>query len=176
MKRIARLIVVLIVSLTTLQLLAPAASAAVYARDGRTGKSYVYRGACSYMRTNLNGWLRTETAPPAIYARNRRSGYGNDSQLVRYRAFLVDAWTGDTISSTNYTSWARAYDNRPANFLGNTYFDAGWRGNYVIDYRIEWRRGDGTVAGWVAQRHNSYNAYYQNVGPYGPIATCYKYV
>jgi hypothetical protein len=92
---------------------------------------------------------------------------------VRYRAFLVNATTGATIDSTGYTSWVIARDNSPAQFSGYTVFDAGWRGNYVVDYRIEWWAG-GRVSGWTAQRINAYNAYYQNVGPYGPYSTCFK--
>ena len=174
MKTFARSIVVILVAVLALQVIAaPAAHAYVYSSGGAPGTSRVYRGACRFMRTNLNGWLRTVTDPPDIYARNYRYGYGNDSQYVRYRAFLVNAYTGATVDSTGYTAWTLARDNAPAQFTGYTVFDAYWRGNYVVDYRIEWWAGGG-VSGWAAQRIDSYNAYYQNVGPEGPYSTCFK--
>lgn len=151
--------------------------AAAYAAGGAIGPSSIGQGTCSYMRTNLNGWLQTETAPPAIYARNYTYGGGNDRQLVRYRAFLVNAYTGATVRATGYSGLAWAWDNRPAPFSGMTVLTGDWRGNYYVDYRIEWLDSTGTrVLGWAAHRFVSYRYFNQRIGPYGPIGSCAKII
>jgi hypothetical protein len=157
----------------TLILAAPS-HAVQYASGGQIGPSSVGQGACKYMRNTVNGWLQIETAPPTIYARNSWSGSGNDWQLVRYRAFLVNAYNGTVVASTGYSGNAWAGDNTPARFSGITTFSGDWRGNYRVEYRVEWLSSTGAVVGWAAHSFNSYRYFNQMIGPYGPISSCAK--
>ena len=105
--------------------------------------------------------------PPSIYARNYWAGAGNDAQPVRYRVFVVDVQTGQTIASSGYSGIATAYDNRPASFSGSSSWLLCNRGQYRVDYRIEWlRQGDNALLGWVADRVPTYMYIDQMVGSY----------
>jgi hypothetical protein len=50
-----------------------------------------------------------------------------------------------------------------------------WRGNYGVDIRVEWWNSKRMV-GWRTYRLSAFQYFDQyNVGPFGPLSSCYKY-
>lgn len=181
MNRTTRRLVATTAGLVTaaLALLTSPAHAYPYADSGSgtfIGRASTTTGSCKYMRTNVNGWMRTATSPPVVTGANPTYGAGNDWSWVRYRAFLVRLDTGATVTSTGWSGWLSVRDDQSATWSGTTLLDGtDWRGNYVVDYRIEWWNST-RILGWQAHRLTPY-VYYDGIssGSYGPISSCYKY-
>jgi hypothetical protein len=175
--RIIRLAAGLTAALSLTALAPTSADASVYAGQGTRGYHAIVRPTCRYFDT----WNQVDLSapPPQIYAANLRAGAGNDFQPVRYRVFLVDVGTNQTIASSNYSGIVTAGDNSPAVFSGAP---VTWRlsssgpgqQGYRVDYRIEWLRADNYgLSAWVADRATSYTYFIGQVGPYAPIDRCF---
>ncbi|MCW2637546.1 MAG: hypothetical protein JWQ99_3913 [Blastococcus sp.] len=172
-RRSALRLFVAFLSLAAVVGFASPAGATVIGSSGATGVSSVGQGACEYLPAWGN--LRVSEAPPTIYARNYRSGGGNDWQYVRYSIALIDAASGAVLQQTGYSGAAVAWDNAPARFSGQTSLLANWRGNYRMLVTIEWLDTTGrTVLGRAYQRVDSYRYWSNAVGPYGPFSSCAK--
>jgi hypothetical protein len=153
-----RLLVVIALVLASLLSTVSPASAAVYAGGGSFGASFAPTIDCRYKVWVTTGVLQMTIPAPTVYAHDYRAGAGNDGAYIRYAAYVVDARTGGTVYGTGWSGWAYAYDNRPAAFTGAATYNAAWRGNYVVDYRIEWWAPGGTTPlGWVAYRADRYS-------------------
>jgi hypothetical protein len=171
--RWVRRLVVPLVAVAALLGLAGPAGATLIASAGATGPSAVGRGSCEYLP--VWGSLRTNVAPPAIYARNYRAGGGNDWQYVRYSVSLIDAVSGAVVQQGGYSGTTVAWDNSPARFTGQTSFVANWRGNYRALFMIEWLDTTGrTILGRAYERVDSYTYYSNGAGPFSPGSTCAK--
>jgi hypothetical protein len=123
-------------------------------------------GASSLLHMNAPG--------PIVLAKNFHAGGGNDAAWVRFRTFLVDHRTGQTLARNGWSDWVYAYDNRPARWTGSQFFSADARGMYNVQYRIEfWNQT--SMVGWVADHSTTYN-YYDN-GNLGPIrmSACWRF-
>ena len=94
-------------------------------------------------------------ASPRAYAKNLHAGGGNDAAWVRFRVFVVNANTGATVTSSSYSSWARATDVSPATWSGGTVFSLTGGGSYRVETRVEWWSSTSQI-GWIADRTTSY--------------------
>jgi hypothetical protein len=167
MRRLVRLGVAVAITLISLVGLANPAAAAAYAKGGNVGVHYLSLTNCRWLIGDRV--LTMNVDPPTIYAFNYRAGGGNDTDYVRYQAYLVDYYTGRTLQSTGYSGWALAGDNAPARFAGGAVFRPADTGRYYVDYRIEWYYG----GAWVANRVDVMPYYDRNrVGPKGPFNNC----
>lgn len=158
-----------------LTLLPAPAEAARYAGGGYVGWHRTPDVDCRHKIWGSSSVLQMTAPPPTVYAYNARTGGGNDGAWVRYRIFLVDARTGQTLNSTGWSGFAWALDNRPAAWSGSAMFSPDARGQYVLDYRIEWWSGGAsTYHGWSAYRADRYPyTAYNNVAG-GVWTTCLK--
>jgi len=128
-------------------------------------------GYCTF----LNAWilLRLATHPPVVYAHDDHPGGGNDTALVRYRTYIVNAQTGETVAAHDFSEFATATDSVPASFATAQSLDQvpnrdfSWR----LDVRVEWWSA-GKMTGAVAHRIPSYYYYVGGAGPIGPIDSC----
>src|SRR5687768_5892508 len=105
---LVRLLVVTATALLSLLSLNGPAQAAIYAGGGNFG---AYQQADATCRSRIYGGTKIVdlTAPsPRVYAYNRYAGSGNDWAWIRYRAFVVDANTGATVTSSSYSAWSKA--------------------------------------------------------------------
>jgi hypothetical protein len=152
-----------------------AAEAYPYAASGAWGP-YVANSPvdCRHKVFGASSLLHMYAPAPAVFAKNRRAGGGNDAAWVRFRTFLVDYKTGQTLARNGWSAWVRAYDNRAARWNGSQFFSADARGMYRVDYRIEfWNQT--SMIGWVADRSTNY--YYYDNGNVGPIGmgACWRF-
>ena len=92
-------------------------AARIYSRQGVVGPEQAPRIQCR----NKPVWRAVQVVapPPVIYARDQRAGGANDAAIVRYRAFVVDFTTGQTVDTSSYSGFAAAWDNAPAQFTGD---------------------------------------------------------
>ena len=164
-----RLLVVTATALLSLLTLNGAADAAIYAAGGNWGP---YTQADATCRSRIYGTSKVVdlTVPaPRVYANNAHSGSGNDWAWVRIRAFVVNASTGATVTSSGYSSWSYATDTTPATWSGTTNFSLNGNGNYRVDHRIEYWNST-TQVGWAADRITRYrliNSYGAGIGTFG---------
>ena len=170
-RRLVRLVAGLTAALGAMAVLAPAADAAPYAAGGTRGTHTIVRPTCRYFPT----WNQVDltASTPNIYAANLLAG--NESQPVRYRVFVVDLRTGQTVQSSAYSGVAIAWDYSPAVFSGApaTFRLPAGQNQYRIDYRIEWLRSDNYgLSAWVADQATSYTYYIGQSYPYSPIDRC----
>ena len=129
---------------------------------------------CRHKVFGASSLLHMHAPAPVVYAKNIRAGGGNDAKWVRFRTFLVDHKTGQTLARNGWSDWVYAYDNRPARWNGTQFFSADARGMYNVEYRIEfWNQT--SMVGWVADHSTSYN-YFDN-GNVGPIrmSACWRF-
>lgn len=154
--------------LSLLSLNAPA-QAAIYAAGGNWGP---YTQADATCRSRIYGTSKVVdlTVPaPRVFAKNVYAGSGNDWAWVRIRAFVVDANTGATVTSSGYSAWSYATDTAPATWSGTTNFSLNGNGNYRVDHRIEYWNSTVQV-GWAADRINRFrliNSYGTSIGTFG---------
>jgi hypothetical protein len=175
LRRISTGVIGIALTLAATAVAAPTASATVGGSSGAPGPSQVSQGKCYYVRTNTTGSLRTVTAPPTVWARNVRTGWGNDTQRVRYAAFAVEVGTGRYLDQTGYSGMVWAGDSTPATWTGSTTLNVSDRTkNFMVVYLIEWIDNYGRIVGSVAQIVDSYLYYHQNIGPYNAMVSCLK--
>jgi len=164
-----RLIVVTATALLSLVSLNAPAQAAIYAAGGTWGP---YTQADATCRSKIYGTSKVvdmSVPAPRVYARNVRTGAGNDWAWVRIRAFVVNASTGAVVTSSGYSSWSYATDAAPATWSGTTNFSLNGNGNYRVDHRIEYWNSTVQV-GWAADRINRFrliNSYSTSIGTFG---------
>ncbi|GAA5019342.1 hypothetical protein GCM10023258_06890 [Terrabacter aeriphilus] len=151
------------------------ASAAIYDGRGTFGAYVAPQIDCRHKIWVATGVLQMTIPAPTVYAHNYRAGAGNDGAYIRYAAYVVDAWTGGVLYRTGWSGWSYAYDNRAAAFSGAATYSPDWRGNYVVDYRIEWWAPGGTAPlGWVAHRADRYPYADVYTIARGVFSSCYK--
>ena len=157
-------------ALVTCLAVAPA-HAYVLASAGKRGASRSSAARCEYRNTGLRGYLTLTAFPPVVRGANLRRGR-RDLTWVRYKAYWVDGYTGNTLVSSGWSSWRLASDRRRTTWGGSTYWSADWRGNYLLDIRVEWWKRSRRI-GWRAHRTGTYYYYDQyDRGPYGPFSSC----
>lgn len=147
---------------------AGAAQADVYAGRGWAGWNSVPNAPCQA----VSGGVRLTAQPPYVKSPDFNIGQV-DSTWARYKVYLVDAYTGATISSSNWSGWLLTYDNRVTTWTGSAAFTTGssW---YYLDYRIEWWIGN-NFYGWQANRVTSYYYYDLNGVLIRNLQQCYRY-
>ena len=163
---------------------AAAASATLLTTVGAApAQAYEYRSGGDTGHSNTSGtgkckqttWrtLVVSAEPPAVTGVDLLGG-AKDYTWVRYKAYLVNAYNGATVEQTGWSGWLQAADNQVATWSGISTLSGDLRGNYVMDYRIEWWNSTRQL-GWEAHRVGKYNFYNDyNVGPFGPFSSCYK--
>ena len=151
------------------------AQAAIYAGSGSFGYHAVPSIDCRHKTYGTTGVLEMTATPPTVYTANFRAGAGNDGSYVRYRVFLVDYNTKQTLQASGYSAFAWAKDNVPASWSGFTQFSPSWRGHYLIDYRIEWwNPGASQPYAWSAYRADQYKYVAANTVAGGVWSSCMK--
>jgi hypothetical protein len=110
---------------------------------------------------------------PIIYAIDYHPGPGNDAQWVAFRSRVVDYWSGLTVSKSNWSNWAVAYDNSPAVYSGHQSVQVqktSASSRYLLEIDIEWWQTPVPATGVI--RLNRYWAYVNLGGsPQGTVQT-----
>ncbi len=134
---------------------APAANAYEYATSGTPGPYTTSAVQCVSKRWGNTHNLVMTAQPPQVWARNSLEGYGNDASLVRYTAWVADQNTGAMVELLGTSDWTYATDQNPAAFPGQIITGQPNRGNYSLEYIIEWHSGTEKTAhvGW---HHTTY--------------------
>jgi hypothetical protein len=133
------------------------------------GQSTVFGAACKYNSAPYPGSLRISTRPPEVMGTTSRAG----AESVRYAAWLVDP-AGNTVAVSSWSGWLTAQDGAWATWSGETAFIADWRGNYRIDFRIEWWDQSRQLA-WQVRRITAYYYFDEwNTAWGGPFASCMR--
>jgi len=155
---------------------APALADHVIGTAGKTGVATTRQGTCHYLMFPSRGVLRVGIPAPRVSGANTRRRTRRELTYVRYRVYVTSAFTGDTLAASNWSGYIRVRQWQMRTWSGlPTTFDMGWSGNYGADIRIEWWNSTRRV-GWRAYRTKAFTFYDQyNVGPLGPISSCYKY-
>lgn len=95
------------------------------------------------------------------------------AEWVRFAAWLVDP-AGNTVSVTSWSVWLAAGDGAWATWAGETSFTANWRGNYRIEFRIEWWDQNNRIA-WQVRRITDYYYFDEwNTARGGPFPSCMR--
>ncbi len=152
----------------------PAQTAGVSVDSNRPGRMGVRMGTCKYGVQGPVGFLQAVIWPPNVAAPNLRRGVV-DATWARYRAVLVDANSGTPLWRTRWSGWLRAVDNEFRTWTGKTVLAKwDWRGNYVVRVKVEWWNSTRKLGQkwWALHRYGYLNEY--NVGPFGPMTTCFK--
>jgi hypothetical protein len=133
------------------------------------GHSAVFGANCKYGLAPFPGYLRVSTRPPNVTGTTSRPG----AEWVRFAAWLVDP-AGNTVSVTSWSEWLAAADGAWATWPGETSFTADWRGNYRIDFRIEWWDQSSRIA-WQVRRITDYYYFDEwNTAWGGPFPSCMR--
>lgn len=133
------------------------------------GQNAIFPASCKYGSAPFPGYLRVSTRPPNVMGAPARPG----PEWVRYAAWLVDP-AGNTVSVSSWSGWLQAGDGTWATWTGETSFTADWRGNYRIEFRIEWWSQSSRIA-WQVRRITDY--YYideWNTSWGGPFPSCMR--
>lgn len=107
--------------------------------------------------------------PPIAWAAPGRT------QSIRYQLIALSAYNGQILATSNWSGWQTVRGNTAARWSGAGYVNVHWRSNAKIAFNIEFYRPGGGFQGRVTATPNSYLYYDQRIGPFGPIATCYKW-
>jgi hypothetical protein len=155
---------------------APAAWAQeVIGAGGKQGAATTSQGTCKYRVFGPRGVLQVGVPAPAVSGANTRRGTRRERTYVRYRVDVTDAWNFSALATSSWSDYIRVRQSQTSSWSGPTSFDMEWRGNYGADIRIEWWNSKRRI-GWRAYRTGAFGFYDQyNVGPFGPISSCYKY-
>jgi hypothetical protein len=133
------------------------------------GQSEVFAANCKYGSAPYPGYLRVSTRPPKVTGAASRLG----AEWVRFAAWLVDP-AGNTVSVTSWSPWLAAADGVWATWTGETFFTADWRGNYRIEFRIEWWDQSNRIA-WQWHRITGYYYFDEwNTAWGGPFPSCMR--
>lgn len=174
-RRALAVLAVLALTLASLVVLVSPASAGSYAGAGAIGPYAVPQIDCRHKIWGTTGVLQMTAPPPTVYAYNYRAGAGNDGAYIRYAVYLANVRTGATMQASSWSGWAWAADNRPAAFSGAAMYSPDWRGQYVVDYRIEWWAAGGRAPlAWTAHRADRYFYVASNTVAGGVWQTCMK--
>ena len=154
----------------------PAAHAGVIGGAGQRGASIVGQGTCKYGVFGPRGVLQVGVAQPAVSGANTRRGTRRERTWIRYRVFVTDAFRDfATVATSSWSDFIRLRQSDGGTWSSPTILDMDWRGNYGADVRIEWWNSKRMI-GWRAHRVTEFLFYDQyDVGPFGPISSCYKY-
>jgi len=161
-------------------LLALALPASALAQGGggvtnKRGKATIWQGKCKYGVFGPRGVLQVGVPAPRVSGANTRRRTRRERTYVRYRVYVTNAFSGATLATSSWSAFIRVRQSGTGTWSGPTTFDMEWRGNYGADIRIEWWNSKRMV-GWGAYRTAAFQFYDQyNVGPFGPISSCYKY-
>ena len=145
-------------------------SAAAYTLDGRGKQGATRTGpvVCKFGNYRTYGALTMAGNPPRVTGAASRRG----REYVRYRAYVVNRSNEGVVTSTDWSAWLSARDSRYSTWNGSTTLSADWRGNYYLDYRIEWW----TSTRRIGMRDLRLSPYYyyseHNEGPMGPFTSC----
>lgn len=133
------------------------------------GPSVIFPASCKYGSAPFPGYLRISTKPPKVKGEPSRRG----REWVRYGAWLVDP-ARNTVLASPWSGWLRAGDGTWATWKGETTFTANWRGNYRIEFRIEWWNQSRRIA-WKVRRITDYYYFDEwNTAWGGPFASCMR--
>ncbi len=153
----------------------PAFAHLVSGGAGYRGASQIGQATCKHGIFGPRGVLQVIVPPPVVTGANTRARTRSERTWVRYRVWLTDAWANfATLGTSSWSSYVRVRQSGTATWTGPTVFDMDWRGNYGADVRIEWWNAKRRI-GWRSYRLTEFGYINQyNVGPTGPIGTCYK--
>lgn len=133
------------------------------------GPSVIFPASCKYGSAPFPGYLRVSTRPPKVKGEASRPG----REWVRYGAWLVDP-ARNTVLASPWSGWLRAGDGTWATWRGETTFTANWRGNYRIEFRIEWWNQSRRI-GWQVRRITDYYYFDEwNTAWGGPFSSCMR--
>jgi hypothetical protein len=133
------------------------------------GQSAIFPANCKYGSAPYPGYLRVSTRPPNVTGTLSRPG----AEWVRFAAWLVDP-AGNTVSVTSWSGWLAAGDGAWATWAGETSLTADWRGNYRIEFRIEWWDQSSRIA-WQVRRITDYYYFDEwNTAWGGPFPSCMR--
>ena len=165
MRKRLTLILILVATSVCVAAFASNASAGTWiSASGEYGPSATSEpdGMCEFFGLYAGTYTRNLTfLPPTVYARNITSGWGNDWRWVRYKARVVNYWTGQTVydpGASGWSAWQVAWDNSPAPLSGQRYSISSETpiGNLTIQYDIEWWTQTSRV-GTATLEPNSFN-------------------
>lgn len=143
------------------------AAAYVLGGHGKQGATSTGSVVCKFGNFRTYGALTLAGNPPQVTGAPSRRG----REFVRYRAFIVNT-SEHVVASTNWSGWMRVRDRRYKTWSGTTTLQADWRGNYYLDYRIEWWTRNRRI-GLRDLRLQPYYYYSEhNEGPMGPFTSC----
>jgi hypothetical protein len=167
---------------TVAVLLALAAAPPALAQDvigavGKPGAATTWQGTCKYGVFGPRGVLQVGVPAPDVSGANTRRGTRRERTYVRYRVDATDALSDfATLAASAWSGYIRVRQSETRSWSGLTIFDMDWQGNYGADISIEWWNSKRRI-GWRVYRTRAFGFYDQyNVGPYGPISSCYKYI
>jgi hypothetical protein len=154
----------------------PALAQDVIGAAGKNGAATTWQGTCNYRIFGPRGVLQVGVPAPDVSGANTRRGTRRERTFVRYRVFATDAFSNfATLVASSWSGYIRVRQSETRSWSSPTSFDMEWRGNYGADIRIEWWNSRRMI-GWRAYRTTAFAFYDQyNVGPYGPLSSCYKY-
>jgi hypothetical protein len=133
------------------------------------GQSAIFGANCKYGSAPYPGYLRVSTRPPNVTGTRSRPG----AEWVRYAAWLVDP-AGNTVRVSSWSGWLVAGDDAWATWAGETSFTEDWRGNYRIEFRIEWW-DQGSRLAWQVRRITDYYYFDEwNTAWGGPFPSCMR--
>ena len=167
---------VLLALVITAEAPAQGAEGVVIGEAGKRGTSTVAQGTCKYGVFGPRGVLQVGAFAPVVGGANTRRRTRRERTYVRYRVHVTDAFRDfATLAVSDWSGWIRVRQSATGSWSGPTIFDMDWRGNYGADVRIEWWSAT-RMLGWRAHRLTAFGFFDQyDVGPFGPISSCYKY-
>jgi len=157
--------------------LASAQQVTVIGGAGKRGTATLWQASCKYRIFVRTGLLIVGVATPTVTGANTRRRTRRERTYVRYRVYATDAFNNfPTLTTSSWSDYIRVRQSETGTWTGEpTTFEMDWRGNYGVDIRVEWSNSKRMV-GWQAYRLSAFQYFDQyNVGPFGPISSCYKY-
>jgi hypothetical protein len=158
---------------------APVASAqqvTVIGGAGKRGEAALWQGTCKYRIFVRTGLLMVGIPAPTVTGANTRRRTRRERTSVRYRVEVTDAFNNfASLSTSSWSGFIRVRQSERLTWTGETTFEMDWRGNYGANILIEWWKSKRTI-GWRVYRLSAFQYFDQyNVGPFGPLSSCYKY-
>jgi hypothetical protein len=177
-----RMGVPLLLALVALVVLAapPSASAeqvTIIGGAGKRGTATLWQGTCKYRIFVRTGLLVVGVPTPTVTGANTRRRTRRERTFVRYRVDATDAFNDfSRLVTSSWSDYIQVRQSETGTWTGEpTTFDMDWRGNYGADIRVEWWNSKRMI-GWRVYRLSAFQFFDQyNVGPFGPISSCYKY-
>jgi hypothetical protein len=133
------------------------------------GQSEIFAANCKFGWSPLAAYLRVSTRPPRVTGARSRPG----AEWVRYGAWLTDS-AGTRSLFTSWSGWLAAADGAWATWTGETSIDANWRGNYNMEFLIEWWDESRRIA-WQVRRITNYYYFDEHGTAWGgPFPSCMR--